>query len=885
MSLSTGSHLGPYEILAPLGAGGMGEVYRARDERLKREVAVKVLPPALSSDPDRLSRFEKEAQAAGSLNHPNILAIHDIGTHDGSPYIVSELLEGETLRSRLAAGGIPPRKAIGHAIQIAQGLAAAHERGIVHRDLKPENIFVTPDGRVKILDFGLAKLTQPAEGGAGETNLPTASPGTEPGMVLGTLGYMSPEQVRGKTADARSDIFSFGAILYEMLSDKRAFPGDTAADTISAILTKDPPDLSETNRRIPEGLERIVNHCLEKSAEARFQSARDLAFDLETLSATSLTSGPLSLPAAAAWNIRGRRLLPWLTLPLLLLAYLAGQRATAKKAPARVTQPSNFAQLTFQSGLESFPSLSPDGTSIVYGAWSSGNTDIYLQRVEGRNTINLTKDSDKTDNQPAFSPTGELIAFRSDRDGGGIYLMGATGENVRRLTDFGANPAWSPSGKEIAVSTEDISMPFDRSGKADLSAVDVATGRRRPLLRGEDAVQPSWSPHGSRIAYWGLRGETGQRDIWTIPAEGTEKATPVSVTNDAALDWNPVWSPDGKFLYFASDRGGGLNLWRVAIDERTGEIRGQPEPLTLQAAQTGQFSLSHDGRHLAYQSLHSLSTVQKNGFDSQSEKVVGEPATIYQSSMAIANMSVSPDGQWVAFRPSGGQEDIFLIRSDGTGLRQLMDDAHKDRGPRWSPDGKRIAFYSDRGGRYDIWMIDPDGGNLVQLTKNHPRGPWFPHWSPDGSALAFPDGTGSQLFRLGRTPGEGTPEPFPPLGEGKWFFVNDWSPDGRILAGHGRLRGERTTEPSGGIVLFSIESGKYEWLSDSGQSPMWLNDGRRLLFRDRSDLVLLDARTKRSRIVMPVGQGSWEFAIPKDNRSIYLRRTLQEGDIWKASLE
>lgn len=670
-----------------------------------------------------------------------------------------------------------------------------------------------------------------------------------------------------------------------MLSDKRAFQGDTAADTMSAILTKDPPDLSETNRRIPEGLERIVNHCLEKSAEARFQSARDLAFGLETLSATSLTSVPLSLPAAAAWRVRSRRLLPWLTLPLLLLAYLAGQRTAVRKAPAQASRPASFAQLTFQAGLEIFPSLSPDGTSVVYTSRSSGNADIYLQRVGGQNAINLTKDSEKADGQPSFSPTGDLIAFRSDRDGGGIYLMGATGENVRRLTDFGGNPAWSPSGKEIAVSSESILMPFDRSGKADLWAVDVATGRRRPLLRGEDAVQPSWSPHGYRIAYWGLRGETGQRDIWTIPAEGTEKDKPVSVTNDAALDWNPVWSPDGKVLYFGSDRGGSLNLWRVAIDERTGKTRGEPEPMTLPAARIGQFGISRDGRHIAYQSLHSLSTLQKTGFDPRGERVVGEPTTIYQSSMEIANLSVSPDGQWISFRPAGRQEDIFLIRSDGTGLRQLMDDAHKDRGPRWSPDGKRIAFYSDRGGQYDIWTIHPDGSNLVQLTKNIPRGPWFPNWSPDGSALAFPDGTGSHLFRLGRTPGEGTLEPLPPLGEGKWFFVNDWSPDGRILAGNGRLRGERTTEPSGGIVLYSIESGKYEWLSDSGEVPMWLNDGSRLLFRDRSDLVLLDARTKRSRIVMPVERGFWEFALTKDNRSIYLRRSQQEGDIWKASLE
>ena len=289
MTLAAGSKLGPYEILGQIGAGGMGEVYRAKDPRLGREVAIKVLPASFSQDADRLRRFEQEAKAAGVLNHPNITAVYDIGTADDAPYVVQELLEGETLRSVLAGGKLSPRKTIDYSLQIAHGLAAAHGKGIVHRDLKPENLFVTSDGRVKILDFGLAKLTHQEEGSQA-TNLPTATAGTEPGVVLGTLGYMSPEQVRGKQADARSDIFSFGAILYEMLSGKRAFHGDSAADTMSAILKEDPPDLSVTNQSISPGLERIVRHCLEKNPEQRFHSAHDLAFDLEALSGTSATS-------------------------------------------------------------------------------------------------------------------------------------------------------------------------------------------------------------------------------------------------------------------------------------------------------------------------------------------------------------------------------------------------------------------------------------------------------------------------------------------------------------------------------------------------------------------------------------------------------------------
>jgi eukaryotic-like serine/threonine-protein kinase len=288
MNLAPGTKLGPYEIVSLLGAGGMGEVYRARDSRLKREVAVKVLPQALSLDSDRLRRFEQEALATAALNHPNILAVFDIGTHEGSPYVVSELLEGETLRERLRGGSIAVRKTLDYALQIAHGLAAAHEKGIIHRDLKPENLFITKDGRVKILDFGLAKLTQP-EGGS-HTSLPTLTHATEAGAVMGTAGYMSPEQVRGTSVDPRSDIFSFGAIFYEMLSGKRAFHRDTAADTMSAILKEDPPDFSETNRNVSPALERIVQHCLEKNPESRFHSASDVAFDLEHLSGTSGSS-------------------------------------------------------------------------------------------------------------------------------------------------------------------------------------------------------------------------------------------------------------------------------------------------------------------------------------------------------------------------------------------------------------------------------------------------------------------------------------------------------------------------------------------------------------------------------------------------------------------
>src|SRR5437870_9345819 len=319
MALAAGTKLGPYEIIAPLGAGGMGEVYRARDTRLGRDVAVKVLPSSFSGDSERLRRFEQEACAAGALNHPNVLVIHHIETHEGAPYIVSELLEGETLRKRMSGTAMAQRRVIDYASQIAHGLAAAHVKGIVHRDLKPDNIFITKDGRVKILDFGLAKLTQP-DGSQSQTEIPTRRVETNPGVVIGTVGYMSPEQVRGRPIDHRSDIFSFGAILYEMLSGRRAFHGESAADMMSAILKEDPPELSETNHTISPALERLVNHCLEKDPEARFHSARDLAFAIEALSGSTSTSIQTMATAALPRRLRkGRELTAWIVAIVAIL--------------------------------------------------------------------------------------------------------------------------------------------------------------------------------------------------------------------------------------------------------------------------------------------------------------------------------------------------------------------------------------------------------------------------------------------------------------------------------------------------------------------------------------------------------------------------------------
>src|ERR1700722_4588826 len=383
MTLASGTKLGPYEIHSLLGAGGMGEVYRARDARLNRDVAIKILPASFSADADRLQRFALESRAAAALNHPNILSIFDIGEDRGAPYVVSELLEGETLRDRLRDGPVSSRKAIDYARQIASGLAAAHEKGIVHRDLKPENLFITNDGRAKILDFGLAKLTRPEADASGDA--PTQQVATDAGTVMGTVGYMAPEQVRGKAADARSDIFAFGAILYEMLSGKRAFHGDSPVDTMSAILKEDPPDLAETNRNVSPALERIVRHCLEKNPAERFQSARDVGFNLEALSdiSTPTRGGMHALPEERASR---RWLMPALASLLVVASWAGIYRLAHHAAPKNPT----FHEITFRNGTIWDARFAPDGQTIVYGAaWDGLPQEMFSTRFDSSDSRSL----------------------------------------------------------------------------------------------------------------------------------------------------------------------------------------------------------------------------------------------------------------------------------------------------------------------------------------------------------------------------------------------------------------------------------------------------------------------------------------------------------------
>jgi eukaryotic-like serine/threonine-protein kinase len=577
----------------------MGQVYRARDTRLDRDVAIKVLPELFARDPEWLARFEREAKSVAQLSHPNILGIFDFGQTssgvDGQSrevtYAVMELLEGETLRERVAQGPIPPRKAIEFGIQIANGLAAAHDKGIVHRDLKPDNLFLTRGDRVKILDFGLAKTTFQAP-----SDVTAAGVATAAGLVMGTVGYMAPEQVRGQAVDHRSDIFAFGAVLYEMLAGRRAFGGDSPADTISAILNTDPPDFETERGAIPPALERIVRRCLEKKPELRFQSAQDLAFALDTISTRS-SGATAAVPVAGRPPRRqrtgSRGSWPGWQAVLAIAGWIQAARAPAAEAPWEL-----FTAVTDMAGVETTPSLSPDGTTVAYATRAHGSWDIYAQRVGGRVAVPIAADPNHDESGPAYSPDGQRIAYHRVTGGGAIFVAGVTGEAARRLTNFGFHAAWSPDSQQIAFTTEEILDPYSRFGDSALWVVDAAGGEPRQVEGAGDAAQAAWSPSGTRIAYWSNTG--GQRDLYTVPAGG---GTRVAVTSDAPLDWSPAWSRDGRYLYFASDRGGSMNLWRIAIDEASGEPRGRPEPVTTGVQASAEMpAFSGDGARLAFRS-------------------------------------------------------------------------------------------------------------------------------------------------------------------------------------------------------------------------------------------------------------------------------------------
>ncbi|HYG63947.1 MAG TPA: protein kinase, partial [Thermoanaerobaculia bacterium] len=833
----------------PVGGGGMGIVYKARDTRLGRTVALKFLPPELTRDPEAKERFLQEARAASALDHPNVCTVHEIGEdEEGRLFLAMAFYDGETLKRRLERGPLPLDEATDVAKQVAQGLTKAHRQGIVHRDVKPANLMLTGDGVVKVLDFGIAKL-------AGSSGL------TQAGSSLGTPAYMSPEQARGEEVDGRTDVWSLGAVLYEMLAGRRPFPGDHDQAVIYALLHETPKPLPSLRVDVPPDLARIVARMLEKDPERRCPSMADALADLRAFRnepGTGTVQRAAAPPARRRW--------PWLAAGVVAVL-AAGGLYLALGAREEVGQ-AQFERLTEGGGRELFPTLSPDGNSFAYVKAGEGNLDIYLQSVGGDNPLRLT-DSLADDTQPAFSPDGRQIAFRSEREGGGIFVMGNLGGSSRRVSEIGFNPAWSPDGEELVVATEGVSGPLARTGRSELWRIVAATGERRLVTRG-DAVQPSWSPNGHRIAYWSVSSKSAERTVWTVPAAGGEARR---VTNDTFLNWSPVWSPDGRYLYYSSDRSGTPNIWRVPIDEASGEVRGAPEAINAPSESSSFMSFSADGRRMIYATDDGRSNLEKIGFDPGRLAVEGELSAVTEGSRSIFTGEASPDGRWLAYQVTQPRDDLFVIQPDGSEPRQLTDDDAKDRLPRWAPDGSRILFYSNRSGRYGAWTIRPDGSGLEQLTVDTGEPLYNPLWSPDGRRIVFILGfKGTALLDLDDL--SRRPKPLPlPVGTGV-FNATSWSPDGRFLAGE-------LTRP--GIAVYSLDSGRLDRLTDSGTSPVWLAGGRALLYLDRGRISAFDLRGRTVREVLsPRANSEFRSVSPGPNsRTLYLVRATFEGDVWQ----
>jgi serine/threonine protein kinase/Tol biopolymer transport system component len=868
-----GQELDTYRIEKLLGAGGMGEVYLARDLKLGRMVALKVLPLHFVVDAERLGRFQREARALSSLNHPNLVTIYEVGEAKGLHFIAMELVEGQTLTS--LRDKLSVKELLSIVVQVAEALGAAHQAGIIHRDIKPDNVMVRPDGYAKVLDFGLVKLkeVEPVAEAANHTKL---------GVAMGTLAYMSPEQAAGEPVDHRTDIWSLGVLLYELATGRKPFTGETRQATINAILSTQPNSVVNTNPELPPELDRILNKALDKDRELRYQTASDFRADLRRLS-REIDSSASGSGASGVASLEGSEQTRWLwtvvasflvlmTAALGWLVWLKAKAATADWSRAA------HLQLTNEHGTEFFPSLAPDGKSFVYASNQSGNYDLFVQRVGGKNATPLTPNTPSNEMQPAFSPNGERIAFRSTREPAGVYVMEAGGENVRLVMSGCHHPAWSPDGDEIVCSTAGhTEAPTTRNtNPSALWIANVETGDKRFLCE-NDAMQPSWSPNGKRIAFWFMPPSAGRSDIATISRNGGEIEV---ITKDASTNWNPVWSPDGKFLYFASDRSGNMSFWRVAIDEETGKALSEAEAVSTPSNFNRHLSFSANGQRMIYVQTAQQANIQGVKFDPRTEKTSGEPFWITRGDRHIVRPELSPDGSRFVMRISRRtQDDIVVVSRDGTQWRDLTNDKFFDRYPRWSPDGKRIAFTSDRGGRYEIWVLDADATNLRQLTFDTQGDTTFPLWSPDGSQMLFRSNFVNTVIDVNKAWAEQHPRLLPTPPDNQRFVAWDWSPDGKRMIGN--LSG-----PPSVVASFSFETNQYEKLTEFGGGAMWLPDSTRFVFFYQNRLYLGDVKTKRVREVFSSGENEIRSVdVSPDGELLYFSVYSSGSDIWLLDLE
>ena len=806
MALTPGTKIGPYEILSPLGAGGMGEVYRAKDSRLGRDVALKILPESFARDADRLRRFEQEARAVAALNHANILAIHDIGQHEGSPFLVSELLEGESLRALLDHRPLPQRKTIEYGVQIAHGLAAAHDKGIVHRDLKPENIFVTKDGRIKILDFGLAKLAQKAGAEPNEATLVASQ--TAVGMVMGTASYMAPEQVRGEPADPRSDIFAFGAVLYEMLSGVRAFGRDTMAETMTAVLKDDPPELSDTRHLVSPGMERIVRRCLEKSPEQRFQSARDLSFALSALSGSDS-----STIARATGAPRPTRLLPWLAGALALVAVAAVTWFVARR-PQPTTR-MQFALAVPDEMNISHMALSRDGSMLVFVSpeESSGVPMLYVERI-GSSSVTLLPGTQGA-SYPFWSPDGANVGFFANGKLQKITIAGGTPQ-VLATALAGRGGSWGSNN--VIIYTPDVINPIWR-----INADGTGMAQVTDIRKGEQSHRwPLFLPDGDHFLFWNANFGNLKDDrvsgVYITSLANKERKLLALCQSSFGYDAHSLFYADAQ-----------RQLVSLPFDPASGTVSGSAtmvanvvghQPSTgwtaLTVAQNG--TLIYNSGVGAAQSA--LTWMDRSGKELGH---IGEPAI-------MDNPTISPDGSRVAVDISdqkANNVDIWIESTTGASNSRFTFDPAEEVVGVWSRDGSMLAYRSDADGS-SLFLKRATG---LEREKNRYTIPsaaaddFVPNsWSVDDRQILFTrqGASGEHLELLPVAGGEPTR-----FLSGKSNETNGQiSPDGKWVA--------YASDESGNweiyVTSFPGAEGKWQVSRGGGTEPRWRGDGKEIFY-------------------------------------------------------
>jgi eukaryotic-like serine/threonine-protein kinase len=798
----------------------MGEVYRARDLRLRRDVSIKVLPASFASDPDRLRRFEQEATAAAALNHPNILAVYQMGTYKGAPYLVAELLEGENLREVIMRGPMAIRRVTDYGAQIARGLAAAHEKGIVHRDLKPENLFVTKDGRVKILDFGLAKLMQPQLGS--ESSAPTVEGATDPGVVMGTAGYMAPEQVRGEVADHRADIFAFGAILYEMLAGKRAFQKSTSPETMTAILKEDPPGISQVVQATPPALQRVVHRCLEKNPDRRFQSASDLAFALEAL------SDPGASPAVAVPGQAKLGALNWrwataiITVILLAAGILVWLNSTVRSPRVLATT-----QLTRDS-MPKFRVVT-DGSRVYIGEGGPANR-IAQVSVSGGET------------SPIPTPFANAVLFDISPDHTKLLILSHVGTEVktplwslplpsgtpRHLADVvstgsPSGATWSPDGQRLLFVT----------GSDIYEANADGTSPRKLVTISGSPFAPKFSPDGTRIRF--TVTQPGADSLWEIRDDGSNLHAVLRPGQGPASSCCGDWSADGRYFFFINRNASASNLWTM----REGLFRWRssvPAQLTTGPLAIDAWAVSPDGKKLFVGAAQGRAELVR--YDPRSEQFVP-----FLSGISAGELDYSRNGQWVTY-VSYPDATLWRSRADGSDRLQLTYPPVSAGLPRWSPDGTQIAYVATQAGEpWKIFLIPSQGGTpqeLLSETSNEAD----PAWSPDGKKLAF--------GRFGKAQAGGiyivdlATRQISVIPGSEKLYSPRWS-DGPYLAA---LNMESTK-----LVLFNWKTQTWsDWVTEPGAFgfPNWSQDGKYLYY----DVAFTEHQTFRR---VKVGQNHSEL--------------------------